>query len=93
VGRYAKTRRSLPAIALSSDGSLLSCIGNDFGYEQVFARQVSGLAQRATCSSFSRPAETRQHHRRAERGKKIGVESISFLAAAAAKRKDSPHAI
>src|ERR1044072_5056085 len=45
VGRYAKMRRSLPAIALSSDGSLLSCIGNDFGYEQVFARQVSGLAR------------------------------------------------
>src|SRR3954464_11485903 len=47
VGRYAKTRRPLPAIALSSDGSLLSCIGNDFGYEQVFARQVAGLAQPA----------------------------------------------
>jgi D-sedoheptulose 7-phosphate isomerase len=45
VGRYAQTRRSLPAVALASDGSLLSCIGNDFGYEQVFARQVAGLAQ------------------------------------------------
>lgn len=45
VGRYAKSRRSLPAIALSSDGSLLSCIGNDFGYDQVFARQIAGLAQ------------------------------------------------
>src|SRR6185436_5978979 len=45
VGRYAKTRRSLPAIALSSDGSLLSCIGNDFGYEHVFSRQIAGLAK------------------------------------------------
>jgi len=44
VGRYAKNRRSLPAIALSADGSLLSCIGNDYGYEQVFARQIAGLA-------------------------------------------------
>jgi D-sedoheptulose 7-phosphate isomerase len=44
VGRYAKNRRSLPAIALSADGSLLSCIGNDYGYEQVFARQIEGLA-------------------------------------------------
>src|SRR3954466_625465 len=40
VGRYAKDRRALPALALSSDGSLLSCIGNDFGYDQVFARQI-----------------------------------------------------
>lgn len=45
VGRYAKNRRSLPAVALSSDGSLLSCIGNDYGYEQVFARQIEGLAR------------------------------------------------
>ena len=45
VGRYAKTRRALPAIALSSDGSLVTCIGNDFGYEQIFARQIAGLAQ------------------------------------------------
>ena len=45
VGRYAKTRRSLPAVALSSDGSLLSCIGNDFGYDQVFSRQIAGLAK------------------------------------------------
>jgi D-sedoheptulose 7-phosphate isomerase len=45
VGRYRQNRRSLPAIALSSDGSLVTCIGNDFGYEQVFARQLGGLAQ------------------------------------------------
>jgi len=45
VGRYFKNRRSLPAIALSADGSLLTCIGNDYGYETVFARQISGLAQ------------------------------------------------
>ncbi len=45
VGRYARNRRSLPAIALSSDGSLLSCVGNDYGYEQTFARQIEGLAQ------------------------------------------------
>jgi D-sedoheptulose 7-phosphate isomerase len=45
VGRYFKTRRSLPAIALSADGSLVTCIGNDYGFEHVFARQIEGLAQ------------------------------------------------
>jgi D-sedoheptulose 7-phosphate isomerase len=45
VGRYAKTRQSLPSIALSPDGSLVTCIGNDFGFEQIFARQVAGLAR------------------------------------------------
>lgn len=45
VGRYFKNRRSLPAIALSADGSLISCIGNDYGFEVAFARQIEGLAQ------------------------------------------------
>jgi len=45
VGRYARDRRSLPAIALSADGSLLTCIGNDYGFDQVFSRQISGLAR------------------------------------------------
>lgn len=45
VGRYQKNRASLPAIALSSDGSLVTCIGNDYGYDQVFARQIAGLAR------------------------------------------------
>jgi len=44
TGRYGKDRRSLPAIALSSDGSLLSCIGNDYGFDQVFSRQIEGLS-------------------------------------------------
>ena len=45
VGRYEKTRRSFPAIALTTDTSALTAISNDFGYEEVFARQVAGLAQ------------------------------------------------
>lgn len=45
VGRYQKNRASLPAIALSSDGSLVTCIGNDYGYDQLFARQIAGLAR------------------------------------------------
>src|SRR5262245_55963703 len=45
VGRYAKARRSIPAIALSADGSLITCIGNDMGFERVFSHQLPGLAQ------------------------------------------------
>ena len=45
TGRYAKNRKALPALALSSDGSLLTCISNDYGFEQVFSRQIEGLAK------------------------------------------------
>jgi len=45
VGCYELQRRSWPAIALTTDTSALTAVSNDFGYEQVFARQVVGLAQ------------------------------------------------
>src|SRR5689334_12068984 len=88
VGRYAKTRRSLPAIALSSDGSLLSCIGNDFGFDQVFSRQVAGLAQRGdllvvlTSSGNSANIVAALHE-----AKKIGIESVAFLGRGGGKAK------
>jgi D-sedoheptulose 7-phosphate isomerase len=44
IARYRSNRRALPAIALTADSAVMTCIGNDFGYEQVFARQVEALA-------------------------------------------------
>ena len=44
TGRYKCERRSLPAIALTTDTSALTAIGNDYGYERVFDRQLEGLA-------------------------------------------------
>lgn len=45
VGRFVKDRAPLAAMALSTDSSALTCIGNDYGFEQVFERQVLGLGQ------------------------------------------------
>jgi D-sedoheptulose 7-phosphate isomerase len=44
VGRFHDERRALPAIALTADTSALTALGNDYGFERVFARQVEGLA-------------------------------------------------
>ena len=44
VGRYERQRRAWPAIALTTDTSALTALSNDFGYEEVFARQVEALA-------------------------------------------------
>ena len=44
IGRYEQERRSWPAIALTTDTSALTALSNDFGYAEVFARQVAGLA-------------------------------------------------
>ncbi|HEY8119024.1 MAG TPA: D-sedoheptulose 7-phosphate isomerase [Methylophilaceae bacterium] len=45
VGRYKKERRGLPAIALSTDTSILTSVGNDYGYDYVFARQIEALCR------------------------------------------------
>ncbi|MGI8515578.1 MAG: D-sedoheptulose-7-phosphate isomerase [Acidimicrobiia bacterium] len=43
IGRFQRDRRPLPAIALSVDPSVVTCVANDFGFEEVFARQVEAL--------------------------------------------------
>jgi len=43
VGRFERERRALPAIALTTDTSILTAISNDYSYESVFARQLEGL--------------------------------------------------
>ena len=45
VGRYCRERPALPAICLAADPTALTCIGNDYGYEQVFARGVEALGR------------------------------------------------
>lgn len=44
VGRFLTERKALPAIALTTDTSILTAIGNDYGFDEVFKRQVEALA-------------------------------------------------
>lgn len=45
VGRFRQNRSALPAISLSTDTSILTAVGNDYGYENVFSRQIEALGQ------------------------------------------------
>lgn len=45
IGRFKRERPSLPAIALTTDTSVLTAVGNDYSYEEIFSRQVEGLGQ------------------------------------------------
>lgn len=44
IGRFYFDRQPLPAIALSTDSSILTCVGNDYSFDDIFSRQVSALA-------------------------------------------------
>ena len=45
VGRFQKERKALPAVALTTDTSILTAVGNDYGFERIFARQVEALGE------------------------------------------------
>ncbi len=45
VGRFKKERKGMPAIALTTDTSILTSVGNDYGYDYIFARQVEALCR------------------------------------------------
>lgn len=45
VGRFMKERKGLPSIALTTDTSILTAVGNDYGYDEVFSRQVEALVK------------------------------------------------
>ncbi|HLF18160.1 MAG TPA: D-sedoheptulose 7-phosphate isomerase [Candidatus Omnitrophota bacterium] len=46
IGRFQKKRKALAAIALTTDTSVLTSLGNDYGFESIFARQIEGLGQK-----------------------------------------------
>ena len=88
VGRYFKTRRPLPAIALTADGTLLSCIGNDFKYDDVFARQIDGLAQPGdVVVVFTSSGDSPNILRALEAAKRLKLESLAFLGRGGGKAK------
>lgn len=49
LNRFERERPGLPAMALTTDGSTLTAIANDYAYEQVFSKQVAALGQRGDC--------------------------------------------
>ena len=84
VGCYEKQRRSWPAIALTTDTSALTAVSNDLGYEQVFARQVVGLAQAGdVLIAISTSGKSKNVLRAAEAAREQGCKIIALTGATA----------
>lgn len=84
VGCYEKQRRSWPAIALTTDTSALTAVSNDLGYEQVFARQVLGLAQPGdVLIAISTSGKSQNVLRAAEQARQLGCKTIGLTGATA----------
>lgn len=82
VGRFRRERRGLPAISLSSDSSVITAIGNDYGFECVFERQVEALGNpQDILVALSTSGASSNVIRAAESAASIGMKVIAFTSA------------
>jgi len=79
VGRFMKERAALPAVALTTDSSVLTCIANDYSYERVFERQVEGLVRPGdVLIAFSTSGNSLNVNHAVEAAKRIGAVTLGF---------------
>ncbi len=77
MGRYKIDRKPLPAIALTVDTSAITAIGNDYGYDQVFSRQLEGIGENGdVLIGISTSGESKNVLEAIKIAKKLGVISI-----------------
>jgi len=79
VGRFSRQRDGLPAIALTTDTSALTAIANDFGYEEIFARQVRALGRAGDVAiAISTSGRSPSVLRAVEACKAIGMPTVGL---------------
>lgn len=80
VGRFKKNRKPFAAIALTTDTSILTAIGNDFGFEEVFSRQIEALAKNEDLIiGISTSGVSKNIIHAIKTAKTLGLKSIGFL--------------
>ncbi|MGH9932678.1 MAG: D-sedoheptulose-7-phosphate isomerase [Pyrinomonadaceae bacterium] len=83
VGRYEQQRRAFPAISLTTDTSALTALSNDYGYDEVFARQVEALASAGdVLIAISTSGKSPSVVRAAEQARAQGCRTIALTGCA-----------
>jgi phosphoheptose isomerase len=78
--RFVEDRRPYPALSLTANGELMTAIGNDYNFDEVFARQVWGLGEKGDILiAITTSGKSKNVLRALEEAKKRGLESIAFL--------------
>lgn len=90
VGRFAFDRPALPGLALSVNTSCLTAIGNDYGFEQVFSRQIEALARAGDVAiGFSTSGNSPNVLRGISAAKKMGLHTVAFTGSPGGKLKEA----
>ncbi len=89
VGRFEKERKGYPAIALTTDTSALTAIGNDYGFEHIFSRQVEALGKKGDILiGISTSGNSQNVIKAVEVAKGIGIFTVGFLGKDGGKLKE-----
>lgn len=89
VGRYKMNRPALSALSLTVDTSALTAIANDFGYEQVFSRQVEGIGKAGDCLvGISTSGNSQNIVNAFLKAKEMGIKTIAFTGEGGGKMKE-----
>ncbi len=89
VGRFEKERKGFPAIALTTDTSALTAIGNDYGFENIFSRQVEALGEKGDILvGISTSGNSENVIKAVEKAMEIGIFTVGFLGKDGGKLKD-----
>ena len=77
IGRFKKERAALPAVALTTDTSIITSIANDYGFEDIFARQIEGLGKRGDVAiGISTSGNAQNVIAGIKQAKKMGVKTV-----------------
>lgn len=80
IGRFEREREAWPAVALTTDTSILSAVGNDYGFANVFARQVEGLGRGGdTLIAISTSGNSENVMRAVASAKAKGLRTVGLL--------------
>ena len=89
IGKFQKDRSSFPAIALTTDSSIITSVGNDFSFENIFSRQCEGLASKDdVVIGISTSGNSQNVVKGLITSQKIGCKTIGFLGNSGGKIKD-----
>lgn len=89
VGRFMKERNGLPAIALTTDSSILTCMGNDYGFDDIFRRQVEALGQEGDIFfGISTSGNSKNIIKAVEEAKKKNMITVGLLGKDGGKLKE-----
>jgi D-sedoheptulose 7-phosphate isomerase len=79
IGRFERERQELAAIALTTDTSILTAVGNDYSYDEIFSKQVRGLGKKDDILlAISTSGNSKNVVRAIEAAKKIGIKIIAL---------------